>query len=53
MITHQLTLVRNYNQIILLQDHTINQAGTFDQLLASNDQFTKLYQASVELFRGK
>ncbi len=45
VIAHRLSTIRHADQIIVLRDGTVAEAGAFDELVARGGAFTRLYEA--------
>ncbi len=48
VIAHRLSTIRNADQILVMNNGTIAENGTHDQLLAQNGIYAKLYNAQFE-----
>jgi ATP-binding cassette, subfamily B, bacterial len=43
VIAHELRLVRNVDQILVLEDGRVAEAGTHDELVSSGGLYSRLY----------
>jgi ATP-binding cassette subfamily B protein/subfamily B ATP-binding cassette protein MsbA len=43
VIAHRLSLARRADQILVIRDHGVSEAGTFEELLALNGEFARLH----------
>ncbi len=50
LIVHNMSLIKKYEQIIVLDGGIISGSGDFDQLLEENEIFRNLYQAHKTLY---
>ncbi|HCA34430.1 MAG TPA: thiamine ABC transporter permease, partial [Lachnospiraceae bacterium] len=44
IVAHRLSTIKNADEIIVINDHGIQERGTHDQLLAKNGIYADLYQ---------
>jgi ATP-binding cassette subfamily B protein len=42
VVTHRLATAREADRIIVIEDSTIKECGTFDELIANNDAFCRI-----------
>lgn len=50
MISHRFTTAKLVDQIIVLENHTIRESGTFNDLMACNGHFVKLFSLQAEKY---
>ncbi len=50
LIVHKMALINNYEQIIVLNDKTVDQVADFATLLRDNQTFNSLYNAHKQLY---
>ena len=51
LISHRFTTVRMADQILVLDDGTILEHGTHDQLVQRNEYYARLFEMQAQAYR--
>ena len=52
VISHQLSLVKNADHIIVIDQHSVIENGTHDELMANGELYSKLFMAQANKYQA-